>query len=143
MDYVQLYDKCTKECSTNLSELDRKIISASIENIKSWTDLYINRIEKERNQKEYLNSLSSKPIQSLNVNVNDDTTIFKNDDEIKSLIFYHWFAYLLKYRAPQNCDGKTLRKHRRKLLSDIEKGRLVNKKSIDTLKNCFNKLKNL
>lgn len=97
----------------------------------------------KKNKQNYLNGLHNKPILDITSVQTEEEKFFKNEEEVKKMIIYNWFAYLLRYRLPKFCDGKTLRKYRRELYKEMCAGKLVTKNSIEILNKCFEKLKDI
>lgn len=142
-DYISYFEINTKNITNNINVKKIKHINLAIKELNSWCDLFIERRNKEKEKKYYFDSLNKKMITNITDFYVKETKFFKDENEVKKMILYNWFAFLLRYRLPKYCDGKTLRKYRRELFNELRSGKLVTKKSIDILNKCFEKLKDI
>ena len=143
-DYTYLFDILVNgKSNTKVSDDKRNHIKMAITEMNNWYDLFIKRIEEEKDKKQFMRNMGDKPISNITDIQFEEDKFFKYDNEIKQLIVYHWFAYLLRYRLPRFPDGKTLRANRKKLLKELSDGKMTTTKTIEMLNSIYSQLKNI
>ena len=142
LTYEKLYSVNTSKPSTNMKTTQRNQIKLVIKELDNWCNNFISQREKEVSKKNYFNVLDNKPLSTIGKTKSDKSSkFFKNEEEVRNLIMYVWYGYLINSRLPKYYDGKTLRRVRRELIKELSTGKLVTADSIKALTETFNKIK--
>lgn len=142
LTYEKLYSVNTSKPSTSMNTTQRSQIKLVIKELDNWCNNFISQREKEASKKNYFNAPYNKPLSTIGeTKSHKPSKFFKNEEEVRNLIMYVWYGYLLTNRLPKYHDGRALRRVRRELIKELSTGKLVTADSIKALTETFNKIK--